>query len=46
MVAQAKAEDLPFDDEEFDIVMCTYLFHEIPFPVRKEVRLLTCFSPP
>uniref|UniRef100_A0A7S0HS78 Methyltransferase type 11 domain-containing protein n=1 Tax=Hanusia phi TaxID=3032 RepID=A0A7S0HS78_9CRYP len=34
---QAKAEDLPFEDEEFDIVACTYLFHEIPFPVRKEV---------
>ena len=34
---QAKAEDLPFANTTFDIVTCTYLFHEIPFPVRKEV---------
>jgi len=34
---QAKAEELPFDDETFDIVVCTYLFHELPFPVRKQV---------
>ena len=34
---QAKAEDLPFEDKSFDIVTCTYLFHEIPFDVRKAV---------
>lgn len=34
---QAKAEDLPFDPTSFHIVSCTYLFHEIPFPVRKAV---------
>jgi ubiquinone/menaquinone biosynthesis C-methylase UbiE len=33
----AKAEDLPFDDNSFDIITCTYLFHEIPFDVRKAV---------
>lgn len=34
---QAKGEDLPFGDTSFDIILCTYLFHEIPFPVRKAV---------
>ena len=33
---QAKAEDLPFEDTSFDIITCTYLFHEIPFPVIKK----------
>lgn len=43
---QAKAEELPFDDETFDIVVCTYLFHELPFPVRKQVlRRLCCVFP-
>eukprot|EP00961_Rhodomonas_salina_P126955 1711497-Rhodomonas_salina.2 len=42
---QAKAEELPFDDETFDIVVCTYLFHELPFPVRKQV-LRPCFEAP
>jgi len=34
---QAAAEDLPFEDGMFDIVTCTYLFHEVPFPVRKQI---------
>lgn len=34
---QAKAEDLPFQDEEFDAVVCIYLFHEIPREVRSRV---------
>ncbi len=34
---QAKAEDLPFADEEFDIVVCMYLYHEIPRDIRAEV---------
>lgn len=34
---QAKAEDLPFQDEEFDAVVCMYLYHEIPREVRAQV---------
>lgn len=34
---QAQAEDLPFDDEEFDVVLCVYLFHELPRDVRAKV---------
>lgn len=26
---QAKAEDLPFGEETFDVVTCTYLLHEV-----------------
>ena len=31
---QAKAEDLPFKDGEFDVVICMYLYHEVPRTVR------------
>mmetsp|Transcript_14005 Transcript_14005/g.30726 ORF Transcript_14005/g.30726 Transcript_14005/m.30726 type:complete len:131 (-) Transcript_14005:157-549(-) len=34
---QAKAEDLPFDEEEFDAVVCMYLYHEIPREIRAKV---------
>lgn len=36
-LVQAKAEDLPFEDEEFDAVVCVYLFHELPREIRAEV---------
>ena len=31
---QAKAEDLPFENEEYDAVICMYLYHEIPREIR------------
>lgn len=34
---QAQAENLPFGDEEFDAVICVYLFHEIPREIRAKV---------
>jgi len=34
---QAKGEDLPFHDEEFDAVICMYLYHEIPREIRAQV---------
>merc|ERR1712232_1309516 len=34
---QAKAEDLPFEEEEFDAVICMYLYHEIPREIRAKV---------
>jgi ubiquinone/menaquinone biosynthesis C-methylase UbiE len=34
---QAKAENLPFSAEEFDAVVCVYLFHELPREVRTQV---------
>jgi len=34
---QAKGEDLPFHDEEFDAVICMYLYHEIPREIRSQV---------
>lgn len=33
---QAKAEDLPFQDGEFDAVVCVFLFHEIPREMRTQ----------
>jgi ubiquinone/menaquinone biosynthesis C-methylase UbiE len=36
-LVQAKAEDLPFNNESFDVVVCVYLFHELPRDVRKKV---------
>merc|ERR1712238_588997 len=36
-MVQAKAEDMPFEDEEFDAVVCMYLYHEIPREIRAEV---------
>eukprot|EP01024_Parvocaulis_polyphysoides_P034659 TRINITY_DN306_c1_g1_i4.p1 TRINITY_DN306_c1_g1~~TRINITY_DN306_c1_g1_i4.p1 ORF type:complete len:508 (+),score=73.91 TRINITY_DN306_c1_g1_i4:96-1619(+) len=39
---QAAAENLPFDDSSFDIVYCTYLFHETPYDVR--VKAIDEFS--
>mmetsp|Transcript_13850 Transcript_13850/g.30079 ORF Transcript_13850/g.30079 Transcript_13850/m.30079 type:complete len:340 (-) Transcript_13850:49-1068(-) len=33
-LVQARAEDLPFDDESFDAVVCVYLYHELPREVR------------
>jgi len=36
-LVQAKAEDLPFSDEEFDVVMCIYLYHEVPRKVRSQI---------
>lgn len=35
-LVQAKAEKLPFDDNEFDAVVCVYLFHELPREVRAQ----------
>lgn len=34
---QAKGEDLPFDEEEFDVVICMYLYHEIPRDIRAQI---------
>jgi len=34
---QAQAEDLPFDNESFDVVVCIYLYHELPREVRAKV---------
>ena len=34
---QAKAEDLPFANDEFDVVVCVYLFHELPREIRAKV---------
>ena len=34
---EAKAEEMPFEDESFDIITNVYLFHELPLEVRKEV---------
>ncbi|MFE7722646.1 class I SAM-dependent methyltransferase [Nocardia rhizosphaerihabitans] len=31
---QAPAQDLPFDDGEFDVVTCTFVMHHIPAPHR------------
>lgn len=33
---QTAAENLSFPDETFDLVTCTYLFHELPADVRKK----------
>ena len=34
-IVQANAEDLPFPDDSFTAVTCTYLFHELPGPARR-----------
>lgn len=34
---QANAEQIPFENETFDIISCVYLFHELPRNVRKKV---------
>jgi ubiquinone/menaquinone biosynthesis C-methylase UbiE len=34
---KSKAEELPFLDEEFDLVFSVYLFHELPRSVREKV---------
>lgn len=34
---QGKGEDLPFNNEEFDVVMCMYMYHEIPQDIRAKV---------
>ena len=31
-----KAEDMPFENETYDILNCVYLFHELPNEVRRE----------
>ena len=36
-LVQAQAEDLPFEDESFDAVVCVYLYHELPRAVRSKV---------
>ncbi|KAL7531388.1 hypothetical protein ACHAWF_003748 [Thalassiosira exigua] len=36
-LVQAQAEDLPFEDESFDAVVCVYLYHELPREVRTKV---------
>jgi ubiquinone/menaquinone biosynthesis C-methylase UbiE len=36
-LVQAKAEDLPFEENQFDAVVCVYLFHEIPREIRSQV---------
>ena len=33
----AKGEDLPFDDESFDLVASTFVFHEVPVPFTKRI---------
>jgi ubiquinone/menaquinone biosynthesis C-methylase UbiE len=33
-IVQAQAENLPFESESFDAVLCVYLFHELPRDVR------------
>ena len=33
-LVQAQAENLPFEDNEFDAVVCVYLFHELPREAR------------
>ena len=35
-VIQAQAENLPFEPESFDAVLCVYLFHELPRVVREQ----------
>ena len=32
----AAAESLPFGDEEFDVVVSVYLFHELPAEIRRQ----------
>lgn len=32
---QSAAENLPFEDNSFDLIYCVYLFHELPSDVRK-----------
>jgi ubiquinone/menaquinone biosynthesis C-methylase UbiE len=39
MLAQAKAEQLPFADNSLDAVTCVYLFHELPPRVRPLVAV-------
>lgn len=34
---QANAETLPFKDQHFDVVTCSYLFHELPHKTRQTV---------
>lgn len=34
---QAKGEDLPFDDEVFDVVLCMYVYHEVPRDIRGQI---------
>jgi ubiquinone/menaquinone biosynthesis C-methylase UbiE len=34
---EANAEALPFQDNSFDVVVCVYLFHELPRRVRAQV---------
>jgi ubiquinone/menaquinone biosynthesis C-methylase UbiE len=33
-LVQAQAEQLPFENESFDAVVCVYLFHELPREIR------------
>lgn len=35
-VATGQAEAIPFDDAQFDVISCVYLFHELPPKVRRE----------
>ena len=32
-----KGEELPFENESFDVLTSTYMFHEIPTEIRKQV---------
>ena len=36
-MVQANAEELPFEDESFDAVVCVYLYHELPRDARARV---------
>ena len=36
-LVQANAEELPFEDESFDVVVCVYLYHELPREARANV---------
>ena len=36
-LVHANAEELPFEDESFDVVVCVYLYHELPREARANV---------
>jgi ubiquinone/menaquinone biosynthesis C-methylase UbiE len=36
-LVQGQAEDMPYRDDFFDALVCVFLFHELPGPVRQQV---------